>query len=226
MPFSPFLLSTYYTPGSLGTVLGTGSTRLNEVVIAPPSQDLQSRRKTLNHQTISQKGLCFEGHNRGCYRECVCVCVCEHEGESRALTWSGPPKDMALVWAEGPVLGEGHIPRRGNREVQSPWANARKPEMVARRLGKAFFFFFNFFSYLNWRINTLQWCVGFCHTAAWIRHRYTHVSSLLNLPQTPLGCHRARGWASVIYQLPTGYLCYIRYRKQTWGHSWGGRGWD
>ena len=48
---------------------------------------------------ISQKGLCFEGHNRGCYRECVCVCVCvcEHEGESRALTWSGPPKDMALV---------------------------------------------------------------------------------------------------------------------------------
>ena len=52
---SPFLLSTYYTPGPLGTVLGTGNARLSEVVIVPPSQDLQSRRKTLNHQMISQK---------------------------------------------------------------------------------------------------------------------------------------------------------------------------
>ena len=28
------------------------------------------------------------------------------------------------------------------------------------------------------------------------RHRYTYVPSLLNLPPTPLGCHRTLGWAS------------------------------
>ena len=34
----------------------------------------------------------------------------------------------------------------------------------------------------NWKIIALQCCVGFCHTATWINHRYTHVSSLVNLP--------------------------------------------
>ena len=35
----------------------------------------------------------------------------------------------------------------------------------------------------NWRITTLQYCVGFCHTS-WISHRYTYDPSLLNLPPT------------------------------------------
>ena len=34
----------------------------------------------------------------------------------------------------------------------------------------------------NWRIIALQYCVGFCHTSAWISHRYTYVPSLLNFP--------------------------------------------
>ena len=34
------------------------------------------------------------------------------------------------------------------------------------------------------RIIALQCCVGFCHTATWISHRYTHVPSLLSLPPT------------------------------------------
>ena len=37
----------------------------------------------------------------------------------------------------------------------------------------------------NWRITVLQFCVGFCQTSAWISHRYTSVSSFLNLPLTP-----------------------------------------
>ena len=36
----------------------------------------------------------------------------------------------------------------------------------------------------NWRIIALQDCVGFCHTSAWISHRYTYVPSLLNLPHS------------------------------------------
>ena len=30
----------------------------------------------------------------------------------------------------------------------------------------------------------LQYCIGVCHTSAWISHRYICVSSLLNLPPT------------------------------------------
>ena len=51
------------------------------------------------------------------------------------------------------------------------------------------FIFFNFI--FHWRIITLQYCVGFCHTSKWISHRYTYAPSLWNLfpishPITPL----------------------------------------
>ena len=38
--------------------------------------------------------------------------------------------------------------------------------------------------FFNWRIIALQYCVGLCHTSAWISPRYTHAPSLLNLPPT------------------------------------------
>ena len=43
-----------------------------------------------------------------------------------------------------------------------------------------------FFNYLifNWNIIVLQCCISFCHMSTWISHRYTYVSSLLNLPPT------------------------------------------
>ena len=46
---------------------------------------------------------------------------------------------------------------------------------------------FPYFLYLifNWRIVTLQCCVGFCHTTRQISHKYTYVPSLFNLPPTP-----------------------------------------
>ena len=56
----------------------------------------------------------------------------------------------------------------------------------------------------------LQCCVGFCCKTMWISHKYTYIHSLLNLHLTPLGRHRAQGWAPcVIQQLPTSYLFYI-----------------
>ena len=36
-----------------------------------------------------------------------------------------------------------------------------------------------FLSLFNWRIIALQYCVGLCHTTAWISHRYTCVCSPL-----------------------------------------------
>ena len=59
------------------------------------------------------------------------------------------------------------------------------------------------FTFLNWGIIALQYCVGFCHTSTWISHRYSyvHTSPALEHPShrpshpTPLSCHRALGWA-------------------------------
>ena len=52
----------------------------------------------------------------------------------------------------------------------------------------------------NWRIITLQYCVGFWETSTWISCRYTYVPSFLKLPPTshpspPPGGHRAL-WVS------------------------------
>ena len=36
-----------------------------------------------------------------------------------------------------------------------------------------FFFFFNFYFFISWRLITSQYCSGFCHTLTWISHGYT-----------------------------------------------------
>ena len=66
------------------------------------------------------------------------------------------------------------------------------------------------------RIIALQNFVVFCQTWTWISHRYTYISSLLNLPPhfpphpTPLGWYRAPVWVSwAIQQIHIGFLFYI-----------------
>ena len=63
----------------------------------------------------------------------------------------------------------------------------------------------------NWRIISLQHCVGFCHTSAWISHRYRSLpfETPSHLPphSSPWGCHRALVLAPwVTHQIPTGSL--------------------
>ena len=43
------------------------------------------------------------------------------------------------------------------------------------------YLFFNYFIYFNWRLITLQYCSGFCHTLTWISHGNTCVPH----PETP-----------------------------------------
>ena len=40
--------------------------------------------------------------------------------------------------------------------------------------------------YFSWRIITLQYCDGFCHTSLWVGNRHTCVPSILNPPPTSL----------------------------------------
>ena len=51
-------------------------------------------------------------------------------------------------------------------------------------------FVFNWHFY--WRIITLQYCYGFCHTSAWRRHRYTCVPLILNPLPSPSPLHLSR----------------------------------
>ena len=52
-----------------------------------------------------------------------------------------------------------------------------------------YFTFFFKFIYFNWRLVTLQYCSGFCHTLTWINHGYTcvlHPELLSHLPSHPI----------------------------------------
>ena len=59
-----------------------------------------------------------------------------------------------------------------------------------------FFYFVNPFIHFNWRLITLQYCSGFCHTFTWISHRCTcipHPEPPSHFPPHPIpqGCPNA-----------------------------------
>ena len=59
--------------------------------------------------------------------------------------------------------------------------------IVALFLG--FFFLFFSFIFISWRLITLQYCTGFCHTLTWIGHGFTcipHPDSPSHLPLYPI----------------------------------------
>ena len=65
--------------------------------------------------------------------------------------------------------------------------------------------FFSLFSFIfiSWRLITLQYCSGFCHTLTWISHGFTfipHPDPLSHLPlhPIPLGLPSAPGWSTCL----------------------------
>ena len=77
------------------------------------------------------------------------------------------------------------------------------------------FFFFSFF-FISWRLITLQYCSGFCHTLTWISHGFTCIPhpdppSHLPLYPIPLGLPSAPGLSTCLMH-PTwaGDLFYPR----------------
>ena len=58
-------------------------------------------------------------------------------------------------------------------------------------MARCCFFFFYILFIFNWKIITLQYCVGLYHTLTGAGHRYTYVPSLFNLPPTS---HPIKGW--------------------------------
>ena len=87
----------------------------------------------------------------------------------------------------------------------------------------SFFFFFKI-NWFNWRLITLQYCGGFCHTLTWISHRCTcvlHPKPRFHPPPhpSPLGCPSAPAlsallhtsnldWSSISHMVIYMFQCY------------------
>ena len=88
---------------------------------------------------------------------------------SRVCWWTGRPGVLQSMWSQ--------------REGQD-WAtelNWLLVKMAYRFLNIHYAYLLSF----NWRILTLQCCIGFCHTTTWNSLKYTYISSFLNLPPLP-----------------------------------------
>ena len=75
---------------------------------------------------------------------------------------------------------------------------------------KGFSFFFSSFIFISWRLITLQYCSGFCHTLTWISHGFTctpHPDPPSHLPlrPIPLGLPSAPGLSTCLMH-PTGLM--------------------
>ena len=112
------------------------------------------------------------------------------------------------------------LPRPG-MEPRFPALAGRFPSTVPPE--KSLFFIFKiperFYFLISWRLITLQYCSGFCHTSTWISLGYTCIPhpdppSHLPLRLIPLGLPSAPGLSTCLMH-PTcaGDLFHYRYQK-------------
>ena len=74
-------------------------------------------------------------------------------------------------------------------------------EVSAKVFVFSFFFFFFSFIFISWRLITLQYCSGFCHTLTWISHGFTRIPQSrfpLSPPSPVFPVHQARALVSCI----------------------------
>ena len=73
---------------------------------------------------------------------------------------------MGKQWSSSSLLPQS---RTGNKRLR--WEKESFVSVISRIPA----FFFNFFSFIfiSWRLITLQYCSGFCHTLTWISHGFT-----------------------------------------------------
>ena len=136
-------------------------------------------------------------------------------GKTIALTrWTFVGKGMSLLFNMLSKLVIIFLPRSKCLLIswlQSPFAVIFFTYIMRiLKLQKMYWSSKTFFFY--WRIIALQCCGGFCWMSAWISDKYISLPFWAFLPplhSTPLGHHRAPGWAlCVILQFPASYLFY------------------
>ena len=151
----------------------------------------QQRRHRCKEQTFG-----FSGRSRGWddLREQhwnMYLTVCKIHDQCEFSEWHRTPKASALRQPRGREWEEGgRAFRMGDTRV--PGADSYW--YMAKAITIFFFCILLFFPliFISWRLITLQYCSGFCHTLTWISHGFTCVPhpgppSHLPLPLVPLG---------------------------------------
>ena len=78
---------------------------------------------------------------------------------------------------------------------------------ISQEVGQVVWYFFSFlffsFIFISWRLITLQYCSGFCHTLTWISHGFTSIPhpdppSHLSLHPIPLSLPSAPGLSTCL----------------------------
>ena len=157
-----------------------------------------------------------EGRARGHLSLCCCSCVLEKEDILLALETAWEHRGLERLFSEpvqswqpvgflgsllqvslGQTLGTGHaavwasLLRKGKTESpgQGPrWRPDLPPNWERGCSWWVLFCFFFSFIFISWRLITLQYCSGFCHTLTWISHgfyTYSPSRSLLPPPSLP-----------------------------------------
>ena len=125
-----------------------------------------------------------------------------------------PPASAGDAKEVGSIPGSGRSPGKGNVSplqyscLENPvdslvgyssWLSCKDMSSTGHNwVTKQALIFFNFYFFISWRLITLQYCSGFCHTLKWISHGFTYVPhpdspSHLPLYPTPLGLPSAPG---------------------------------
>ena len=108
-------------------------------------------------------------------------------GEGGDRGWDG----WMASWLTGHEFEQtqGDSEAQGNLICCSSWGQRESdlaPKKTTAGLPRLFFFSFIF---ISWRLITLQYCSGFCHTLTWISHGFTcvpHHNSPSDLPLHPI----------------------------------------
>ena len=106
------------------------------------------------------------------------------------------------------------------RDLPYPRIKPKSPALAS----EFFFFFFFSFIFISWRLITLQYYSGFCHTLTWISHGFTCVPH----PYPP---SHARGWCTgktqrQVSSLPLSYQRSFTLDKDNGGGDWSEWTWN
>ena len=106
--------------------------------------------------------------------------MCEHGDKSSGSPGTVPHHQAARSWS-------------GQRQICRS-----RPRAFSLSLLLFYFIYIYIFFFISWRLITLQYCSGFCHTLTWISHGYTCIShpnppSHLPFHPIPLGLSSAPG---------------------------------
>ena len=96
------------------------------------------------------------------------------------------------------------------------------PNSPIPRCWQVFFYYFYEFDillkiiYFNWRIITLPYCEGFCHTSTWVSHGCTRVPAswtLLEPPSPPCPCRlsQSTGLGALLHASNLALVIYFTY---------------